>query len=394
MDLKEKRIKSIDILRGQVMILMALDHVRDFFHLGSFFRDPLNLSSTTPALFMTRWLTHFCAPVFVFLAGISSFLFVQKTGDNKKSFIFIFSRGIFLILLELTVINFAWTFDIGFSFQLLQVIWAIGFSMVFLSFAMFLPNKVILIIGIIIVSGHNIFDTISFNGKDLVSLLWYFLHQSQSVQLNSGKMISFSYPILPWIGILFIGYGLGFLFSNKTNNEKRIRTLLIMGIASCLVFLSLRYFNLYGDHSNWFKSSDFLKSIFSFINTTKYPPSLLFTLMTLGPAMILLSIYENHKSPINTVFITFGRVPLFFYIVHLYLTHLAALVILSISGGNWKDLILTDAVFRTASLYNYGYSLPIVYFVWLLLILSLYPLCKIYGSYKEAHKGNLWLKYF
>ena len=376
------------------MILMALDHVRDYFHLGSFFRDPLNLSSASPVIFMTRWITHFCAPVFVLLAGISSYLYVGKSDDKKRASLFIFSRRVFLVFLELTVINFAWTFDISFSFQLLQVIWAIGFALMFLAVAVFLPRKLTLVLGLFIIIGHNLLDSISYYDGGIQSLLWYFLHQSQSVSLTADKMISFSYPILPWVGIIFIGYGLGFLFSKDHNSMKRKKILMITGLLSCIVFIFLRAFNIYGDSSYWYKSSNIINSLFLFIKTTKYPPSLLFSLMTLGPAFILLSLYENFKSPVHSVFMVYGRVPLFFYIIHLYLIHLAALITWQIISGRGKELILTAEAFRTGALYDYGYGLPVVYLVWGLLVILLYPLCKIYGSYKEAHRDKLWLKYF
>ena len=392
-DSVQERINSIDFLRGIVMVLMALDHVRDYFFHGSFFRDPTDLATTTSLLFLTRWITHFCAPAFVFLAGISACLYILKTDNKSKSAFFLFSRGIYLIFLELVVVNFAWTFDITFSFQLLQVLWAMGFSLIFLSFAIFLPVKIIFFIGIFIISTHNLLDSVYFSGNDPVSILWYTLHQSRSIMVSGGNLVSFTYPVLPWIGIIFLGYSFGALYKPGFDNQKRKRILLYTGVGSLLLFIILRLYNFYGDPSLWSQKNTILYSIFSFLNTSKYPPSLLFTLMTMGPALIFLALFEDINNRISRFFITFGRVPMFYYVLHLYLIHFLAILGLIVYGGNWREMILTSETFKTASLYNYGYNLLIVYSVWVLTVILLYPLCRRFGKFKIVNKAKWWVKY-
>jgi len=391
--LSDKRILSIDLLRGVVMVLMALDHVRDYFFHGSFFTDPTNLAVTTAPVFLTRWITHFCAPVFVFLAGISAYLFISKTGKKRKGAQRLFFRGLFLIFLELTIVNFAWTFDFAATFQLLQVLWAIGFSLIFLSFAVFLPGRLIGLSGLLIIFTHNLLDTTVLSGNSLKSIIWYTLHQSSSLLTSNGTLVSFTYPVLPWIGIIFLGYSFGNLFEPGFDQNKRKRILLYTGLGSIALFILFRSLNLWGESALWFKRESILYSIFSFINTTKYPPSLLFTLMTLGPALIFLSITETINDRVTSFFVTFGQVPMFYYIIHLYMIHLLAVGAIVLSGRPWSDMILTAEVFMTASLGNYGFDLYIVYTIWILVVLMLYPLCRKYGKFKRGNKGKWWVSY-
>ena len=389
---KSTRIDSIDVLRGLVMIIMALDHTRDYFHFGSFFIDPTDLNTTTPILFFTRFITHFCAPEFVFLAGTSAFLYGSKK-TKPELFKFLFTRGIWLILLELIVNNFIWTFDVSYSFPVLQVIWAIGFSMVCLSFLIYLPKKIIIIIGIILVAGHNLLDGIVMEGMSFKSIVWYLLHQQKFLVLGPNDMILFQYPIIPWVGLMALGYCFGILYSKGFDSSLRKKWLLRLGFGSIALFFVLRGINEYGDLVPWTTQRNGVYTMLSFFNTTKYPPSLIFLLMTIGPSLLFLYLIENVKNKVTDFFVVFGRVPLFFYFLHVLVIHIAAIIGILIFGGNWQDMILTADVFMNAKLINYGYPLYAVYLIWIGLIIFLYPFSKKYMIYKLSHKEKWWLSY-
>jgi uncharacterized membrane protein len=392
MKVKTNRIESIDILRGLVMVIMALDHVRAYFYYGSFFNDPTNLDTTTPLLFFTRFITHFCAPVFVFLAGTSAFLYGSK---KKKSelFRFLFSRGLWLILLELVVNNLIWTFDLYYSFPIVQVIWAIGVSMVVLSFLIYLPKNVILAIGLLLVFGHNILDGIVMEGTSFHSMIWYFLHQQQMLVYGDNFIFLIQYPLIPWIGLMAIGYCFGQLYSKDFDKTVRKNWLLNMGFAATGLFLVLRSINMYGDLVPWSIQDTTTKTILSFLNVTKYPPSLLYFCVTIGPSLLFLCAIETTKNKLTDFFLVFGRVPLFYYFLHVFVIHIFAIVGILIFGGNWHDMILTAGSFLNENLSTYGYSLFVVYMIWIGVVLLLYPLCKKYMVYKANNKDKWWLSY-
>lgn len=390
--LNKPRIESIDILRGVVMVIMALDHVRDYFHYGSFFIDPTNLQTTTPLLFFTRFITNFCAPVFVFLSGTSAFLY----GSNKSKpalFKFLFTRGIWLIFLEIVVNTFIWTFDATYSLQIIQVIFAIGFSMICLSFLIYLPKKVILLVGIILIAGHNALDNIVMQGQSFQSIIWYFLHQDNALVYGSNHMVILHYPLIPWIGLMALGYLFGSFYQKDFDISLRKKWLLRLGLGSLFLFVILRGFNVYGDLMPWSVQDTTTKSILSFFKVTKYPPSLLFLCITLGPAMLFLYAFENTKNKITDFFLVFGRVPLFYYFLHMLVIHILAIIGILIFGGNWQDMIVTGKSFMNETLKTYGYSLFIVYVVWISVVLLLYPLCKKYMTYKANNKDKWWLSY-
>ncbi|MGD0339995.1 MAG: heparan-alpha-glucosaminide N-acetyltransferase domain-containing protein [Bacteroidota bacterium] len=390
---KKHRIESIDLLRGTVMIIMALDHVRDYIGYGSWFSDPTNLETTTPLLFFTRWITHFCAPVFVFLAGTSAFLYGARQRTTKEVSWFLLTRGIWLIFVELVIVNFAWTFDITLSNHILQVIWAIGISMVLLAGIIFLPRPVILSIGIILVAGHNLLDSIILDGTSVGALLWYALHQSKVVIFDSNSAINFAYPLIPWIGLMTLGYIFGTLYHQEFDAGKRKKWLLWMGIAAVLSFVILRTFNIYGESSHWSTQKSGIFTILSFLNTTKYPPSLLFLLMTIGPAFFFLYTMENVRNKISGAVIIFGRVPFFFYVIHIYLAHLFGILGLIYAGRNWSDYIMTGEFFGNETLSNFGFNLYVVYLIWILVIIIMFPLCKWYNTYKTNNRNKWWLSY-
>ena len=395
-DLKEngriQRITSIDLLRGIVMIIMALDHVRMYFGYETWYSEPTNLSSTTPLLFFTRWITHFCAPVFVFLTGTSAFLYgLNKTKTSQVAW-FLFTRGLWLVFAELTIINFAWTFDTAFSFRILQVIWAIGISMILLSALVFLPTKIILVLGAMIIFGHNLLDLIEVNGLSIIDLIWYVLHQPNTLLLGN-TLVSLVYPVLPWFGLMALGYGFGMFYARDYGEQNRRRWLLGLGLGAVLLFLLLRGFNLYGEPRPWSIQNTSIFTVISFLNTTKYPPSLHFLLMTMGPAWIFLVLSEKVKYRLTTPIVVFGKVPFFFYIIHLYLIHVLAMLALVFTGRDWHEYILSAEGLSSGTLSNFGFSLSVVYIVWIVVILLLYALCKWYQRYKENNPEKWWLSY-
>lgn len=391
MEKRSTRVLSIDFLRGVVMIIMALDHVRSYFYYGSFFNDPTNLDTTTPALFLTRFITHFCAPVFVFLAGTAAFLYgTRKT--KKQLSRFLLSRGIWLILLEMVVNTLIWTFDPNYSFLILQVIWAIGISMVFLSFLVFLRFKVLLGIGLLILFTHNLLDPIQLEGTGPGAILWAMIHQQQIFALD-GLLFLIQYPVLPWIGVMVLGYCFGILYKEDFSYKLRQKWLLGLGTGAVLLFLVVRGINIYGDLVPWSVQQNSTYTFFSFLNTTKYPPSLSYLLMTLGPSLLFLSFFEKSQNSIVRFFVVFGRVPLFYYFLHVFVIHLLAMLGIVLAGGNWRDMILTADVFINASLINYGYPLWAVYLIWTAVIALLYPVCRWYMNYKLSNRKFWWLSY-
>jgi len=387
-----RRIESIDFLRGLVMILMALDHTRMYFALGTWYADPTDLATTTPLLFLTRWITHFCAPVFVFLAGTSAFLYAIKRKDIKKTAWFLLTRGLWLIFVELVIVNFAWTFDITYSFRILQVIWAIGLSLVALSALVFLPISLLLAIGLILVFGHNLLDGITVQGSSIQDLVWYTLHQPHSVFIN-GTLINFVYPLLPWTGLMALGYVFGTLYRNDFPAEQRKRWRLSIGVVATLLFVLLRGFNLYGEARAWEIHTSPVFTLLSFLNTTKYPPSLHFLLMTMGPALLFLAWIGPVANRLPKLVTVFGRVPFFFYILHLYVIHLLAMLLLIYEGRDWSEYIFSARNLTSGRLSDFGLSLGAVYLIWLAVILLLYPLCQWYQRYRERNPSKWWLSY-
>lgn len=387
------RIESIDFLRGLVMIIMALDHVRMYFALGTWYAEPTNLTTTTPLLFFTRWITHFCAPVFVFLAGTSAFLYGMKKTNVKETAWFLLTRGLWLILVEVVIVNFAWTFDITYSFIILQVIWAIGLSMIVLSGLVFLPGWLIFSIGMILVFRHNLLDSITVQGSSVQAAIWHVLHQPGVIFLDSARFINVVYPVLPWIGLMALGYEFGAFYKKGFAVEQRRRWLLAIGISATLLFLFLRGFNLYGEPRAWLMLDPPIFRLMSFLNTTKYPPSLQFLLMTMGPALLFLAAIESLKSPLAKPIVVFGRVPFFFYILHLYLIHTLAMLFLAYQGYDWRRYILSAQEISSGTLSNFGLSLESVYVIWFLVIVLLYPVCRGYQKYRERHPSRWWLRY-
>ena len=386
----KERIKSIDLLRGLVMVIMALDHVRDYFHYDAFYFDPLDLTQTNGALFFTRFVTHFCAPIFVFLAGTSAF-FVSQRRDKKSLCIWLIKRGGWLIVAELTIIKLAWFFKLDYSTVLLQVIWILGLSMICLAGFINLPKKLVIFVSILVILGHNVFDSFVPSGT-ITSGIWTFLHVFNLVGIGDIQVFV-AYPILPWIFVMPLGYYFGELYKPTIDSKIRIKRLFQIGLGLTLSFFILRFMNLYGDPYLWSVQNSFSFTMMSFFNITKYPPSFLFLLITIGPSIIFLAFAEKWKGAFFDKLITIGRVPMFFYIIHIYVIHLLALVAAILTGFKASDMVIDVWVTMQPELQGYGFSLWVVYILWIILILALYPFCNWYNKYKSNNRHKWWLSY-
>lgn len=383
---KPPRMDSIDLLRGLVMVVMALDHARHYFTIVRF--SPVNLDETTVAHFFTRWLTHVCAPAFVFLAGTGAFLYRSRGKTKADVSWFLLSRGLWLVVLELTIMRMGWQFSLDYSYAVGQTIWAIGWSMVVLSALVFLPISVTTVFGIAMVVVHNAFDGIRPRMLGDWGWLWKILHSGGRVEIFENYTLSAMYPLIPWIGVMAAGYGFGLLLQREERQRRRI--LWWLGIGITMSFVILRWLNIYGDPKPWTAHDSVMFTIIDFLNCDKYPPSLLFLLMTLGPAIASIPLLERLKGPVARFFIVLGRVPLFFYVLHIFLIHALAVgaAYLTIGGpdslvGSVKPLELPE---------GYGFGLPVVYAVWIGVSLLLYPACLWYAGVKRRSR-NVLLSY-
>lgn len=370
---RQDRIASVDILRGLVMALMALDHTRDFFGTGGF--NPRDV--TEPALFLTRWITHFCAPTFIFLAGLSAFLYGRGRSTGELAH-FLVTRGLFLILIDVTLIKFGWRFEADLFSLGAGVIFVIGASMIALARLIFLPRWTLAAFALLMIAGHNLLNGIDAGRFGALSPLWHFLHQPGEVPLGERVSAYVVYPLIPWVGVMAAGYALGPVMLRGP--EERQRILFWLGAAITLGFVVLRASNVYGDPESWTVQATWLSTLLSFVNCEKYPPSLLYLTMTLGPALMGLAAFEHARGRLADWLTVFGRVPFFFYVVHIYLIHA-----LAVAAG----LVLTGA-FAPAS--QLGFGLPAVYLVWALVLLLLYPLCRQFAALK-AHRREWWWSY-
>jgi uncharacterized membrane protein len=374
------------------MIIMALDHVRDYFHADAFLYDPLDLSKTTLILYFTRWVTHFCAPIFVLLAGTSAFLSGQRKTKKQLSF-FLVTRGIWLMILEETVVNFEWFFNFHFNFFILGVIWVLGLCMILLAGLIFLPKRLLLIFGLVMVAAHNLLDKTVVPDHNALGFLWGALHQQKIFQIGHIHIAEF-YHVIPWVGVMALGYCLGELFTKDFDPAKRKRILLRIGISSWLLFIIIRTINVYGNPYPWTPQETPVFTLLSFLNVHKYPPSLDYLLVTEGFAMIFLSLTENVSNRLTRVISVYGRVPMFYYLCHLILIHLGAMLAAVLTGYKWSDMVsFDDWITEMPRFRGYGFPLGTVYLIWIVLVIILYPICKKYDRYKSLHKEKWWLSY-
>ncbi|HWC54555.1 MAG TPA: heparan-alpha-glucosaminide N-acetyltransferase domain-containing protein [Chitinophagaceae bacterium] len=385
-----KRIQSIDIVRGIVMIIMALDHIRDLMHISSLTQSPTDLKTTTPILFFTRWITYLCAPTFVFLSGVSAYLSMKRRGDINSTRKFLLKRGLWLILMEFTLVNFALWFDVQFRILMLQVIAAIGAGFIILSFLLKVKVRTIGIVSLLIIFTHNLLQFLPQVNNKLLSVLLniFFIPGPQAVSKN---FIFFTaYPVIPWVVMLLLGFSLGGIFEREITYQKK--RLLNFGIVALLLFVLLRFINVYGDPFAWSSQKTTAMTIVSFFNVTKYPPSLQFDLLFFGIMFLLLALTTNLSGWLQKVFSVYGKVPMFYYLLHLYFIRLAVFIMVFAQGFHWNDMLFGPFQFgRPAT--GSGISLSMVYLVWSLIVILLYPLCKWYGNYKMQHKEKEWLRY-
>lgn len=377
------RLASIDMLRGAVIVLMALDHVRDFFHDKAWIMDPLDPAKTDLALYLTRWVTHFCAPTFVMLAGMSAFLQGYNGRDRKALSWFLVSRGAWLILLELTLINFGWNFNIpGFA---LIVIWAIGVSMIVLAGLVWLPSRAVLAFGVAIMALHNLLDPIKAQSLGDFAPWWMILHEQ-----GWNGFVFVSYPLIPWVGVMAFGYGLAPVFQMEP--AKRARILTLLGLGMIVAFLVLRVLNLYGDPRPWSDQPGLLRDGYSVFNVAKYPPSLNYLLITLGPALLLLPQLEKAKGWFAEVMLVYGRAPLAFYVLHIFLGH--ALMLGAGLATGYPAGVFIGFMANPGPLIESGWGHPlwVVYLVWGIVLVLLYPVCRWWGDLKQRRR-DWWLSY-
>ena len=404
------RVNSIDLLRGIVMVVMMLDHTRDFVHNAALRFDPLDLTQTNPLLFLTRWITHFCAPTFVFLAGTGAYLQFARGKSKSDLSRFLITRGLWLIVLELTVVRLGafFSFDLR-LLALLQVIWVIGVSMIVLAGLIHLPLKVIAAFGISMIALHNFLDRFQVQGwrgpatavPSLGGKLWIVLHQQGIFPIAGfpSPIIFVLYPLIPWIGVMAAGYAFGSLYQ-KDAVERRRLLIRIGGFATAL-FIIMRATNIYGDPSEWSRQKSLIFSVLSFLNTQKYPPSLLFLLMTLGPGILALAWFESnnktpgakasHPSGLRNALVTFGRVPLFFYLLQWPTSHGISVLLHLAFGKPVRWLFQTPLDWNNAPP-GTGFSLGVVYLSWIAGVLLLYPLCKWFAGVKQRRR-EWWLSY-
>jgi uncharacterized membrane protein len=387
------RLKSIDLLRGLVMIIMALDHTRDYFHFDAFLHDPLNPATTSLPLYFTRWITHFCAPVFVFLAGTSSYLQGLRKSRKELSALLV-SRGLWLVVVEIFIMSFAFTFDIHYGFILLQVIWVTGISLVALGILIWLPFNVIFVLGILIVSGHNLLDYAEAGHQGKFNFTWDLAHKGNfGGYAVGGHRLAILYPFLPWTGLLLVGYCSGKIFQSTIPADARKKILYRTGAALIFIFFCLRALNIYGDPRPWNLQHNALQNFFSFMNVSKYPPSLLFMCITIGPALLFLAAAETAKNKLSDIITVYGRVPFLYYVIHFYLLHLLTTLFFFMRGHSIAEGLQGVPNFPFCFLIaGEGVHLWQVYVIWISVVTALYPVCKWFSSYKMMHR-KWWLSY-
>ena len=380
------RIDSVDILRGIVMVIMALDHTRDFF--GIFGANPQNLTTTTVPLFFTRFVTHICAPTFFLLTGLGAGL-ARASRSTPELARYLITRGLILIILEVTVLrSLAYQFNVDYQVTMLLVIWALGWAMIFLGLILFLPLQAIATIGFAMILGHNLFDTVSWNNP-----LWSILHRPGFV-LQGPHTVFVAYPLIPWLGVTAVGYALSQVY--QWEPERRRQFLLRAGLVAIIAFLALRTFNVYGDPFPWMpQDRGRVFSFLSFLNTNKYPPSLLFLLMTLGPALLILNWTDRGVPGWLRPVVQYGRVPFFYFFAHFFLIHLLAVIVaFAIHGtAHWMFESPTLGQYPFTPPPDWGFSLPVVYGVWAFVVGVLYWPCKKVAALK-ARRRHPWLSYF
>jgi uncharacterized membrane protein len=385
------RIESIDLVRGIIMVIMALDHVHDYF--GNFAINPVNLTETTPALFFTRWITHLCAPTFFLLTGVSAYLTRGRMTKGELSR-FLVTRGLWLIFVELVVMRFAMQFNFDYHVTIITVLWGLGWAMIVLAGLVWLPLWAIGLFGVVLVAGHNALDGIDPASFGALKPLWIVLHQPGILFTNGTNTVLVSYVLIPWVGVTALGYVLGAAY--RWDAGRRRTLLLALGVALVAGFVALRYTNVYGDSLHWrvHTTQTPVWTVMSFLDTTKYPPSLLFLMMTLGPTLLLLRAFDGGVPAILRPAHVIGRVPFFFFVLHFYLIHLLATCVSWFRYGEVSETFQSPDVahFPFSAPPGWDVGLPWIYVIWVCVVVSLYPLCRWFAGYRQRHH-QWWLSY-
>jgi uncharacterized membrane protein len=382
---KRARIESVDLLRGVIMILMALDHTRDFF--GTTGVNPTDPARTTVALFFTRWVTHFCAPVFFLLTGTGAYLSLRKRSIHELAR-FLFTRGLWLIFLELTVFRcLGFQFNFDYQFSLLNVLWALGWAMIVLSALVYLPPSVVTAFGAVLIAFHNLLDSVQSTNP-----VWAILHSPNFLFTTPRRSVFVIYTLIPWVGVTAVGYGLGQVYAWKP--DRRRSFLLRAGLAVAAAFVAIRVINFYGDPIRWGTQKSQVFTALSFLNTNKYPPSLLFLLMTLGPALLFLYVVDSTTPRFLRPALIFGKVPMFYFLLHIPFIHLLAVIVCYARYGqaHWMFESPDIANFPFTQPPGWGFPLPAVYLIWVLVVVALYPACRWFADLKRR-RGDPWLSY-
>jgi uncharacterized membrane protein len=383
-------VDAVDLLRGVIMILMALDHTRDYF--GNAAANPTDLATTTAPLFFTRWVTHFCAPVFFLLSGTGAYLSLGRRSPAELSR-FLLTRGLWLVALEITVVRFLWQFNVDYRVTLLNVLWALGWSMVALAALVRLPVRLTTALGVAMIALHNLADGVQPAAFGALAPLWTVLHQPGFLVTTPRFTVFTAYPLVPWVGVMAVGYGLGPVLAWP--RARRRAFLLGAGAALTLAFVVLRAVDVYGDPSGWAAQARVGPAWLAFLNTTKYPPSLLFLLMTLGPALLALRLADRPVPRLLRPALVVGRVPFFYYLLHVLLLHALAVAVCYARYGSVHWMFESPAIDRFPVTPPPGWPapLPAVYLAWAAVVVLLYPLCRWYAALKARRPGGWWLSY-
>jgi uncharacterized membrane protein len=385
------RLESVDLLRGLVMVLMALDHVRDFF--GDFVTNPTDLSKASTALFVTRWVTHFCAPTFFFLAGTGAFLSLRKRTRAELSR-WLLVRGLILVGLEVTLLRFLWQFNLDYRVTILNVIWALALSMIALAGLVRLRTGAVAAIGLGMIALHNLLDGVAPAAFGTLAPMWNVLHQPGVLAASPDRMLFLAYPLIPWIGVMAAGFALGAVYAWEA--ERRRAFLLRAGLACIAAFVVLRATNAYGDPRPWSVQESAVRTLLSFVNTSKYPPSLLFLLMTLGPGLLVLRAFDGGVPRSLRPALVFGRTPLFYFALHVLVIHLLAIVASLVRYGTAAGMASSPTLDRFPITQPPGWpvSLPATYALWALVVVLSWPVCRWYARLRERRRDLAWLGYF
>lgn len=393
--LPPSRLASLDAWRGLIMVIMALDHARDFVHGGAMTASPDNLATTTPVLFFTRWVTHICAPVFMFAAGAGAFMKLHRGATKAQLSWFLVTRGLWLVLLELTVMRLAMNFSVSLVYpMLLLVLWALGWSMVMMAALIHLPRPALVTVSATLMLGHNAFDGVRAATLGSWAPLWNVLHE-QGVFIAGSVPVVTAYPLLPWVGVMAAGCCFGPVLLMEPAARRRV--IVRSGLALIAGFIVLRAFNWYGDPSHWAPQASGAMSVVSFFRATKYPPSLIFLLMTMGPALLLLAWIDARSWTARHPLVVIGRVPLFYYVVHFWLLHVVASLLALVRHGSaslaWLFMPL-PSMGGPAQAFppGFGYSLWATYLAWFAVVVLMYPLCRWFAGVK-VRRTDWWLGY-